>query len=399
MQREKLVIFFTVLVDVIGFGIVIPILPYYVTEFGASPVVVTLLFASFSFFSFLSAPLFGAWSDRAGRRPILILSIMSTAAGWFVFASARVIWVLFLGRIIDGLAAGNFTIAQSYIADISRDDRERIKNLGLVSAVFGVGFLLGPIIGGLLSRVSHSFPFWIAGLMAFLNGFLAILLLPESHHSRGGAQSMSFNPFAPLRRAAEHRALRPVYLTWLMFALAFVMGQSVFALFARDVFGFSAFETGMAFTVVGLTVVVNQTLLLNRFWLAKFREHRLVTIMLVILSAGLAFVATESVPLFFVGLAALGTGQAVLRVVITSQVSGRGDSLRKGENIGILSALMSASMIVAPVVSGVLFEIDHAVPYLFAIVFLLLGLWVHRRSGGWLAEHQGSVPGGEPAAD
>ncbi len=388
MQKEKLIIFSTVLVDVIGFGIVIPILPYYVTEFGASPVVVTLLFASFSFCSFLSAPLLGAWSDRLGRRPILILSILSTATGWFVFASARVIWVLFLGRIIDGLAAGNFTIAQSYIADISGDDRERTKNLGLISAVFGVGFLLGPIIGGLLSQVSHSFPFWMAGLMASVNCALAVFLLPETHHTRSMGPAATFNPLGPLRRAIDHPALRPLYLTWFMFALAFVTGQSVFALFAKDVFGFSAFETGLAFTVVGVTVVANQTLLLNRFWLKRFSEHQLVTIMLIILAAGLACIATELVFLFFVGLAALGTGQAVLRVVVTSQVSGKGEGLRKGENIGILSALMSAAMVIAPVAAGALFEIDHAVPYLFAILFLLLGLGIHRRGGRQIPAHE-----------
>lgn len=159
MQREKSIILFTVLVDVIGFGIVIPILPFYVTEFGVSPTVVTLLFASFSLFSFISAPVFGAWSDRIGRRPVLILSIFSTAVGWFVFAGAQAVWMLFLGRIIDGAAAGNFTTAQSYMADISKSDSERTKNIGLVSAVFGVGFLLGPIVGGILSKVSHSFPF------------------------------------------------------------------------------------------------------------------------------------------------------------------------------------------------------------------------------------------------
>jgi multidrug resistance protein len=393
MQKEKLIILSTVLVDVIGFGIVIPILPYYVTEFGASPIVVTLLFASFSLFSFLSAPLLGAWSDRVGRRPILILSILSTATGWFVFASARVIWVLFLGRIIDGIAAGNFTIAQSYIGDISRDSKERTKNLGLISAVFGVGFLLGPIVGGLLSHVSHSFPFWMAGLMALVNGILAILFLPETHHTRDLTRMPSFSPFRPLIRAVENRGLRPLYMTWLMFALAFVTGQSVFALFAKDVFGFSAFETGLAFTVVGLTVVANQTFLLNTFWLARFSEHRLVTLMLIILAAGLASIATEQVPLFFAGLAALGTGQAVLRVVITSQVSGRGEDRRRGENIGILSALMSAAMVVAPVLAGALFEVDHVFPYLLAILFLFWGLWIHSRGGDWVAGGTGPDPG------
>jgi DHA1 family tetracycline resistance protein-like MFS transporter len=386
VQKEKLIIFSTVLVDVMGFGIVIPILPYYVSEFGASPFIVTLLFASFSFFSFLSAPLLGAWSDRVGRRPILILSIFSTATGWVVFASAKVIWVLFLGRFIDGAAAGNFTIAQSYMADISRDEKERTKNLGLISAMFGIGFLLGPIIGGVLSHVSHSFPFWMAGLMALVNGALAILFLPETHHTRDVTHPPSFNPLKPLARAREHRSLRPLYATWLMFAMAFVTGQSVFALFAKDVFGFSAFQTGLAFTVVGLTVVANQAFLLHKFWLSRFREHRLVTIMLAILAVGLACVATEYLPLFLAGLLALGTGQAVLRVVMTAQVSGKADVRRRGENIGILSALMSGAMVVAPIIAGALFELDHVLPYLLAIGFLLCGLWFHTRGGGWVPE-------------
>ena len=123
MQKQKLIVISSVLVDVIGFGIVIPILPFYVTEFGASAVTVTFLFATFSFFSFLSAPLLGAWSDRIGRRPIFLLSVTSTAIGWFVFASANSLWMLFLGRIIDGCAAGNFTTAQSYMVDLAKDEK------------------------------------------------------------------------------------------------------------------------------------------------------------------------------------------------------------------------------------------------------------------------------------
>ncbi len=173
MQREKLIVLFTVFVDVIGFGIVIPILPFYVGTFGASPFVITLLFASFAFFAFLSSPLLGALSDKVGRRPILIVSIVSTALGWIVFAGATSIPFLFLGRIIDGMAAGNFTVAQGSLVDMARNEKERSSNLGLIGAAFGVGFMIGPLLGGVLSTVSQSFPFWCAGGLATLNALLA----------------------------------------------------------------------------------------------------------------------------------------------------------------------------------------------------------------------------------
>jgi multidrug resistance protein len=191
MQKQKLIIVFTVLVDVIGFGIVVPILPYYVTSFGASPIVVTLMFSSFSLCAFLSSPFLGALSDRIGRRPVLIVSIMSTAIGWFVFSSAHSIMFLFLGRIIDGCAAGNFTTAQSYLVDISKDEKERTSNLGLVGAAFGIGFMIGPMMGGLLGKVSPSFPFFIAGVLATINTISALFFLPETHHHRESAQLQS----------------------------------------------------------------------------------------------------------------------------------------------------------------------------------------------------------------
>jgi DHA1 family tetracycline resistance protein-like MFS transporter len=379
MGRQKAIILVAVLADLIGFGIVIPILPFYASEFGASPVMITLMFASFSFFAFLSAPLLGALSDRIGRRPVLIISIISTAIGWFVFASARSIWQLFLGRIIDGMAAGNFTTAQSYMTDIAKDDKERTANLGLVGAVFGLGFLLGPLIGGLLSTVSHSFPFWMAGALASVNAVSAFFFLPETNHHRDPSRPLSFNPLRPLARAAQDVSLRPLYITWSIFSFAIVTGQSIFGLFVKDVFGFSAFQTGMMFTATGVVIVLNQGFLLKKFWTVKFTEHRLEILMLIVLAVSSAFVATEMLSLFYLSILGMGTGQALLRVVITSQVAGATDVTRKGEAMGILSALMAAYMVIAPILSGVLYEFHHALPYAVSALALIAAAVISSR--------------------
>jgi DHA1 family tetracycline resistance protein-like MFS transporter len=385
MQKEKIIVSASVLVDVIGFGIVIPILPFYVTEFGASATTVTLLFATFSFFSFLSAPFLGAWSDRIGRRPIFLLSVTSTAIGWFVFASANTLWILFLGRIIDGLAAGNITTAQSYMVDLAKDEKERTANLGLIGAAFGIGFIFGPLMGGILSKVSHSFPFWIAGLLAATNAVFAVFFLPETHHNRNFNKPMSFNPLMPLVRAARDKKLRPLYFTWSFFAFAIVTNQAVFGLFVKDVFGFSAFKTGMMFTIVGVVIVINQGFLLKKFWLVKFTETKLEIVMLVVLAVSSLLVSTEILVLFFLSLLGSGTGQAVLRVVITSQAAATVDPAKKGETIGILSALMSAYMVIAPLLAGYLYEIHYSGPYVVSAVLLLLGVYFalmfkHRRA-------------------
>ncbi|PJA86559.1 MAG: tetracycline resistance MFS efflux pump, partial [Candidatus Moranbacteria bacterium CG_4_9_14_3_um_filter_42_9] len=151
LQKEKIIIISTVFVDVLGIGIIIPVLPFYLERFESGAMMLTALFSVFSLCSFLSAPVLGALSDRIGRRPVLLLSIFSTAVGWFVFASAGKIWVLFLGRIIDGMAAGNFPIAQSYLSDISKNEKERTANFGVIGAIFGIAFIVGPVFGSLLS--------------------------------------------------------------------------------------------------------------------------------------------------------------------------------------------------------------------------------------------------------
>ena len=376
MQREKVIVVLTVLVDVIGFGIVVPILPFYVTSFGASPLTVTLLFSAFAFFAFLSAPFLGALSDKIGRRPVLLLSIASTAIGWFVFASAHSLFFLFLGRILDGSAAGNLTVAQSCLVDVARDEKERASNLGIIGAAFGVGFLIGPAIGGFLSTISHAFPFWVAGGLSGANAILAYFLLPETNTKRNRGAVISFNPLKPLARATLNIALRPLFLRWVLFSLAFMSTQSVFALYAHHAFGFDAFTTGLFFTLSGAFMAVNQAFLLKRVWLRFFDERRLEVIMWWCFLLGFVFMGSHYLPLFVVGVPLAGVSQGLLRVAVTSQAAGQADPRMKGEVIGITSSLMSASLVVAPVIAGLLFEWNDVLPYVFAALASGAALWI-----------------------
>jgi len=379
MSKQKIIILLTVLVDVLGFGIVIPILPFYLSEFGANPSTITTLFAVYSFCAFLSSPFLGALSDRIGRRPVLLVSIFSTAIGWIIFASAGSIPFLFVGRIIDGLAAGNFITAQSYLVDIAKDEKERITNLGIVGAVFGIGFTLGPIFGGFLSKVSHAFPFYIAGAMAFANAVSAAFILKESNHNRNKS-AMTYNPLLPLIKAMKSVNLRPLYLIWLLYAFSFVVVNTIFALFSQYVFGFDAFQTGLFFTIIGVVIIINQTILLNRFWIKRFSQKELERIMLLLAIVGLILMASENLTLFFISLPLLGTSQAVLRVVITNEAVSKVDAKVKGEIMGIIASLMTGAMVVVPVFSGALFEMALWLPFVFGAVFSTIALVISVRT-------------------
>jgi len=337
-----------------------------------------VLFASYSVCSFLSSPFLGALSDRIGRRPVLLFSIASTAVGWFVFASAATLPLLFLGRIIDGLAAGNFSIAQSYLIDLSKDEKDRTTNIGLLGAAFGIGFTLGPMIGGMLSKFSHATPFWFAGGLATLNVIVAWFTLPETNFTRS-TKKLSYHPFAPLKSALKAKHLHVMLLTWIFFAVAQVTSQSIFALFTQRVFGYTSFTTGLLFTSLGVIVIINQAALLKRFWLPNFTDVQLEMIMFAGLAAAVVMIGTKQEWLFYAALPLLGTGQGILRTVITSRIAGAVEPTMKGEVLGITSSLMSASMAVVPILAGALFEADPAIPYLLSGAVLLGGVFLSKK--------------------
>ncbi|MBI5422283.1 MFS transporter [Candidatus Peregrinibacteria bacterium] len=372
-MNKKFVILATVFVDVLGMGIIIPTLPFYVESFGVSAFTITLLFCVFAFFSFFSAPLLGSLSDKYGRRPVMIASIFSTAVGWLVFASATHLWLLFLGRTIDGLAAGNFSTAQAIMSDIAKDEKERAKNLGLIGAVFGIAFVVGPAIGGLLSRISPTFPFWLVGGMATLNMLNALFNLPETHTHRKTESKISLNPFMPILRILRDQAILPRFVVWFLFGFAVSVQQSVFALYLGKVFSFGAFASGLFLTGVGVIITLNQGFLLSRFWLKRFKESQLELLMTGVFTVGFALMSTSILGIFIAGLIGVTFGQSVLRVVLTSQIVGTAHE-RRGEVLGAMTSAMSLAMIIGPFLAGALFVSHVRWPFLISGALSLASL-------------------------
>src|SRR5881397_2561611 len=227
MTRPLVIIFLTIFVNLIGFGIIIPLLPFYAETFGASPLVIGLLFAVYSICQLLAAPILGDYSDRYGRRPVLIFSLLGTVASFVMLALAHSVAMLFLARIVDGLSGGNISTARAYVADVT-EPHDRARAYGLIGAAFGLGFILGPALSGVLSKVSYTAPIWAAAALTLVATVMAWLWLPETvHRARAGTG----NPFrylpALLKRPLVRRILAIDFIYWCAFAIF----QTTFSLF------------------------------------------------------------------------------------------------------------------------------------------------------------------------
>jgi DHA1 family tetracycline resistance protein-like MFS transporter len=373
MNKVKALVIFTVFVDVLGLAIIIPVLSFYIQRFGGNAFTSAALFAIYSLCSFLSAPFLGSLSDKIGRKPVLIISIFSTALGWIVFAMAHSLVLLFIGRIIDGLAAGNISTAQSALVDVAKDEKERTANLGIVGMMFGIGFVIGPLLGGILSHFSPTLPFWVVGGMSLLNAILAVFFFPETNHNRNTAK-IKLNPFTPIVRALKNKRLLPSFGTWLLFGLATTGFYAIFAFYLQKTFKFDQVFVGICLGLMGVIMAFNQAVAIKKFWLKKFKEPQLEIIMVAALAIGFLLMSTGILVIFAIGFVMMTFANGILQVVITSQTIGVADPKMKGEVTGMLFAISSVAAIIAPLISGNLFDVKPFISVVISAIYMVIAL-------------------------
>ncbi len=368
----------TVALDLIGFGIIVPILGRYAERFGASGLTVGLLFASYSLAQLLCAPLLGRLSDRIGRKPVIVISLIGTAIGSFITGAAGVLWLLFAGRIVDGASGGSLSVAQAAVADLA-PEAERPRLIGLLGAAFGVGFVLGPAIGGLSALGGPHVPFYVAGVLGTINAIAAIIRLPETHRpgDRAGARGLT-TPTSPV--------LRHLAVIGFITVVAFTAFEATFSLFGGRRFALTEASTAAVFLGIGLVLVVIQGGAYGRL-VERFGTQRLFAFGLAMLIAGLAVTAVATVwPVLIVALLLLSIGQGCASPSITALVTQHAPPERRGEALGFQQSANAVGRVVGPPAAGAVFDrVGIWSPYaagsmLCAVAMVLVVTWgLHRR--------------------
>lgn len=359
LPKGFVTIWITVALDLVGFGIVVPILGRYAERFGASGLEVGLLFASFSLAQLVFSPILGKLSDRIGRKPVILISLLGTAIGSFVTGAAGALWVLFLGRILDGASGASVAVAQGAVTDVAAP-HERPRLLGLLGAAFGVGFVVGPALGGLAALGGEHLPFYVAGTVALINAIVAFFRLPET-------RPVEARVMANELRASDQGKVRLWGLAVAGFTaiVAFSGFESTFSLLAGDRFDLTEASVAAVFVGVGLTLVGVQTLLVrpvNSAW----GTERSVQAGLALNTAGLVVLSrAEQWPFLVMALLLLTVGQGLVTPNLAALVSGRVPDHRRGEALGFQQGVNAVGRVAGPAVAGLLYDhVSIGAPYL-----------------------------------
>jgi MFS transporter, DHA1 family, tetracycline resistance protein len=348
-RGARLTVFLAIALDLIGFGMILPILPYYAEAFHASKLTIGFLFASYSLAQLLCAPWLGRLSDRFGRRPLMLVSIAGSAAAHLLFATAGGLPMLFVARSLAGIAAANYGIAQAYLADIT-PPADRSRAMGLVGAAFGLGFVIGPALGGLLLRFGVTAVPYAAAALSTLNLVIAVAALPESlpPAARGAAMAKPLFGLDDLRRLWHDVRLRNLMLLFFLVMFCFSIMEATLALFCQASFGFGPRATSGLFAYVGVLLVVVQGGLLGRL-ARRFGDRRLILAGIAAMALGLLLLPVPARAAWLaLTLALLAIGSALHNPSLLALLSRLSSHASQGETIGVSRSCGALARIAGP---------------------------------------------------
>ncbi len=383
-NRYLISIFLIVFIDLLGFSLILPLLPFYAETFGADPIMIGLLVAVYAAAQFFSAPLLGRISDRFGRRPVLLISIAGNMIAFIILGFAHSLAVLFVARTLAGIFGGNLSVAQAYITDVT-DEKNRSRGLGLIGAAFGLGFIMGPALGGMLSQFGFGVPSFLAAGLSIVNLLLVALWLPESLTAdKIATLSDHHRPainISDLMNTLKQPGIGPLLQNRFWFALAFNLFTSVFALYAQYRLNFDSRQTGYLLAYIGFLSVIVQGVLVGRIT-KKIDDKTLLFSMTLLMSIGLlgwAFIQTLG--WLMLDLAILAFAGGMFNTIINSAISKAVAPIEVGGTLGLASSLESATRVFAPSLGGLLIQtINTGAPGIFgAAILAVLAVFTYFR--------------------
>lgn len=382
------VIAISVFLNFAGFTLIIPVLPFSVARYVAAPDVafcVSFILAVYALCSFIAAPVLGSVSDRFGRRPVVLISLCGSALGFAVFGFGGALWVLVLGRIIEGLTAGSISALYAYVAD-THCPAERGPAFGMLGAAGGLGFMLGPVLGGVLGQMSLSAPLYGAAVLALLNAVLVHFCMPESHPPEKRSARLQlghFNALGQLKNVLRERRLRVLFAVVFCFAFGSTVLQSNLAVMLKDLLSFNPAGIGLVLAGIGVMDIVSQGLAAPRL-LPRFGERRVASAGLLINGLGLVALALLAwypiLPLLVCGIAMFTFGDGLFQPSASALIANAALAGRQGEVQGANQAQQSVARMVGPFASAGLYGLAAGAPYAVAALVVLLAAWVQSRT-------------------
>lgn len=378
MDRRLLILFVTIFIDLMGFGIFIPVVPIYARELNASDALVGDTGALFSLMMFIFTPVWGSLSDRFGRRPIILWALGISAVSYLLFAQANTLFLLIAARMLTGIGSGNITAAQAYITDITPPEG-RAKAMGMIGAAFGLGFIFGPPMGSFIyMHFGVEWVGYIAAIICLLNMVAVWFFLPESLQQKVMDRAIRIKPITGAIKALKEERFRDLYLISFIFITAFSMMQMTIALFWTDDYGLNKEQIGWMFAAVGLASAIVQGGMIG--WLQRtFGERQLMVYGCISLSAGLSLIAfipeAYFLPLSILSIILLAFGNGCLNPTILSQLSKNAQQREQGEVLGLNQSFGSLARIAGPALGGRLYEVHHGLPYVTSGLIMLGALY------------------------